>query len=126
MNAQQPAQGILKVNDWGSSMMYKAVCSCGDDHCTHTIDIDADSHEVTVTIYTQTRTNFWSMTRWQHIWALLTKGHTDFETAIVMNKQVALNYATVLQSAVKDVETFKKEHRENKAASKLAEQGDCI
>jgi hypothetical protein len=126
MTSQIPAQGILKVNDWGSSKMYKVVCNCGDDHCTHTVDIEADDHDVTVTIYTQTRTNFWSMSRWSHIWKLLTKGYTDFETVILMNKQVALNYASVLQSAVSDVETFKKERKEKSAASKLAEQGDCV
>ena len=107
MIAQQPAQGLLLVNDWGTSKMYKAVCDCGDDNCTHTIDIEAEDTGVTITIYTNTRTNFWSMTRWVHIWKLLTKGHTDFETSIVMNKQVALNYANVLQLAVKDVEELR-------------------
>lgn len=122
---QSPAQGILKVNDWGSSKMYKVVCNCGDDDCTHTIDIEADD-SVTVTVYTKTRTNFWSMTRWSHIWTLLIKGYVDTESTIVMNKQVALNYATVLQSAVNDVETFNKKHKEKSATAKMAEQGDCV
>ena len=116
MKAQQPAQGILQVNDWGPSKMYKAVCQCGNDDCTHTIDIEAD-HDVTVTIYTTTRTNFWSKTRWYHIWKLLTKGYTDFETTIIMDKQVALNYADVLQSAVKDVEEFRKQQNGNTKSS---------
>ena len=90
--------------------MYKAVCDCGDDNCTHTIDIEAEDTGVTITIYTNTRTNFWSMTRWAHIWKLFTKGYTDFETSIVMNKQVALNYANVLQLAVKDVEELRNKH----------------
>jgi len=107
MIAQQPARGVLLVNDWGTSKMYKAVCDCGDDDCTHTIDVEAEDIGVTVTIYTKTRTNFWSMTRWHHIWTLLTKGHTDFETSLVMNTQVALNYANVLQLAVKDVEELR-------------------
>jgi len=107
MIAQQPAQGLLLVNDWGTSKMYKAVCDCGDDDCTHTIDIEAEDTGVTITIYTNTRTNFWSMTCWHHIWTLLTKGYTEFETSLIMNKQVALNYANVLQSAVKDVEELR-------------------
>ena len=115
MIAQQPAQGLLLVNDWGTSKMYKAVCDCGDDNCTHTIDIEAEDTGVTITIYTNTRTNFWSMTRWAHIWKLFTKGYTDFETSIVMNKQVALNYANVLQLAVSDVEELRKEHGKNKS-----------
>lgn len=110
MEAQTPAKGVLLVTDWGQSKMYKAVCECGDNDCTHTIDIEAEDTGVIVTIYTMTRTNFWSKTRWSHIWKLLTKGHTDFETCIIMNKQVALNYANVLQSAVSDVEELRKQH----------------
>lgn len=112
MKSQTPAQGVLQVKDWGTSKMYKAVCECGNDDCTHTFDIEAD-HEVTVTIYTRTRTNFWSKTRWSHIWSLLTKGYADFETTIVLDKQSALNYADTLKTAVKDVETFKKAQNGN-------------
>jgi hypothetical protein len=111
MTAQKPAQGILLVNSWGSSKMYKVVCGCGSDECSHDIDIEAEDTGVTVTIYTKTKTNFWSKTRWHHIWTLLTKGYIDFETAVVMNKQVALNYADVLQLAVKDVEELKNERK---------------
>jgi hypothetical protein len=113
MIAQEPARGVLLVSEWGSSKMYKAVCECGDNDCTHTIDVEAEDTGVTVTIYTTTRTNFWSKSRWSHIWQLLTKGHTNFETCIMMNKQVALNYANVLQLAVKDVEEFRNKHGKN-------------
>jgi len=108
MKPETPAQGVLQVNDWGHSKMYKAVCQCGNDDCTHTIDVEAEDHgDVIVTIYTKVRTNFWSMTRWRHIWQLLSRGYTDLETSIVMNKQVALNYSNVLQSAVSDIEEFR-------------------
>jgi hypothetical protein len=109
MKPEIPAQGVLQVNDWGYSKMYKAVCECSSDDCTHTIDVAAENGGVTVTIYTKTRTNFWSKNRWQHIWQLLTKGYTDYETCIILDKQVALNYANVLQSATEDVEEFRKE-----------------
>lgn len=115
MRSEKPAQGVLLVNDWGTSKMYKAVCECGNDDCTHTIDIEAEDTGVTVTIYTTTRTNFWSKTRWQHIWKLLTKGYTDFETCIILKKQVALNYADMLKLAVKDVEELRKEHGKNQS-----------
>lgn len=107
MTAQEPARGVLLVNDWGTSKMYKAVCDCGDDVCTHTINVEAEDIGVTVTIYTKTRTNFWSKSRWQHMWTLLTKGYVEFDTSLIMAKQVALNYANVLQSAVKDVEELR-------------------
>ena len=114
MKAQTPAQGVLKVNEWGNSVMYKVVCSCGSDDCTHTVDIEADN-EVTVTVYTNVRTNFWSKTRWLHIWQLLTKGYADFETSIVMSQQTALNYAETLKSAINDVEKFKKDKQNGTA-----------
>lgn len=130
MTPQQPAQGVLLINDWGTSKMYKAVCECGNDDCTHTLDIEADETGVIVTIYTTTRTNFWSKNRWQHIWKLLTKGYTDFETCIIMKKQVALNYANVLQSSVKEVDEMRKmskeERLERKRQAAIAQEGDCI
>ena len=103
---QAPAKGVLLVNDWGTSKMYKAVCECGDDDCTHTIDVLAEDTGVVVTIYTTTRTNFWSMSRWKHIWKLLTCGYTDYETTIILNQQSALNYAETIKQAVGDVEKF--------------------
>jgi hypothetical protein len=112
MISETPAKGILKINDWGTSQMYKAVCSCGDDSCSHTIDIEADN-EVNITVYTTTRTNFWSKSRWLHIWRLLTKGYTDFESTIVLDQQAALNYAETIKMAIKDVETFRKAQNGN-------------
>ena len=103
MKAQTPAKGVLLVNEWGTSKMYKAVCECGDDDCTHTIDVEAEDTGVVVTIYTKTRTNFWSKSRWVHLWKLLTCGYTDFETTIILNQQSALNYAETIKQASKEV-----------------------
>jgi hypothetical protein len=106
MIPQIPAQGVLQVKDYGPCKIYKVICDCGDDDCSHTIDVEADDCTVTVTIYTQQKTNFWSKTRWQHIWQLLTTGQARFETAIVLSKQVAFNYSNVLKLAAKDVENY--------------------
>ena len=108
LTAETPARGILKVNEWGTSKMYKVVCECGSDDCTHTLDIEAEDTGVTVTIYTKTRTNFCSISRWKHIWTLLVKGHVDFETNIHLSEQSALNYGQTLIQAVQDVKNFKK------------------
>lgn len=109
MTAQKPAAGILLIDDWGKSKMYKAVCQCGQDDHSHVLDIDADETGVNVTIYTTTKTKWWSINRWKQIWLLLTKGYIEQETVLSMGKQVALNYASVLESAIKDVEEFQKE-----------------
>ena len=130
MNAQVPAEGIMLYKDWGPSKMYKIACECGSDDCSHMIDIEAEDTGVVVTTYTTQKTNFWSKTRFQHIWSLLTKGYVEYEASICMTKQQALNYATVLQSAVADVEEFQAVRKANqqlinKVASRLAREGDC-
>ena len=87
--------------------------------------VEADDHDITVTIYTTGKTNYWSKTRWYHIWTLLTKGYIDTESTVCLSKQQALNYAETLKSAIVDVDTFRAERKEKSAVTKLAEQGDC-
>jgi hypothetical protein len=125
MKSQIPAEGILKQNDWGNSKVYRVVCECGDSACDHNVWVEADDHDITVTTYVTLRTNFWSKTRWQNIWTLLTKGYVDYEGCIVLKKQQALNYAETLKTAISDVEKFSTERKEKSATAKLAEQGDC-
>ena len=109
MNAQLPAEGILKTNDWGDSKVYRIACNCGDEDHNHNMWVEADDSDIVVTIYTTGKTNWWSKTRWHHIWTLLTKGYIDTESAVHLTKQQALNYASVLQLAIIDVEEFRKE-----------------
>ena len=117
----------MQTNDWGDSKVYRIACNCGDENHNHNMWVEADEHDIQVTIYTTGKTNFWSKTRWYHIWTLLTKGYIDTESSVHLTKQQALNYATVLNSAVNDVEEFKKKKNPiNKAASKIANEGDCV
>lgn len=108
MKAQQPAEGILKRNDFGDSKSYAVSCQCCGSDCEHNVWVEAESAGISVTTYTQQKTNFWSMTRWQHIWQLLTQGYVEYEASIIMNEQQALNYAETLKSAVNDVKEFRK------------------
>lgn len=144
MTPETPAQGILKIDDWGRSRMYKVECDCHCDDCSHTIDIEADEHGiVTVTTFTTQKTDFWSqnikprydieieflqnlhwillgfwnglITRLRLTWILWTKGYVKYEASIIMQEQVALNYANVLQSAVKDVKAFRDQRQQEKS-----------
>jgi hypothetical protein len=124
--AQIPAEGIMKTNDWGNSKVYRVACNCHDESHNHNVWIEADDCDIVVTVYTTSKTNWWSKTRWYHIWTLLTKGYIDTESSVHLNKQQALNYAETLKSAIDDVENFRKKHTEKSAVSKIAEQGDCI
>jgi hypothetical protein len=108
MTPELPAQGILKRNDWGDSVVYQVVCECGDSNHDHNVWIEAEDHNITVTIYTTQKSKWWSMNRWQKIWTLLTKGYVEYEASIIMTEQQAINYAETLNKAVEDVKTFKK------------------
>lgn len=125
MKIQIPAEGILKTNDWGDTKVYRVACECSSPECDHNVWVEVDDHNVTVTVYTTTRTNFWSKTRWQHIWTLLTKGYIDTESTICLKEQHAFNYAHTLLSGIEDVKKFKQERKEKSATARLAEQGDC-
>lgn len=113
MIPQLPAEGILKHNDWGDSKVYRVTCECGSAECDHNVWVEADDTGVEVTIYTTVRTNFWTKTRWYHIWTLLTKGYIDTQSTVCLKKQGALNYAEILKSAIIDVEEFRKQNVKN-------------
>jgi len=126
MTPQIPAEGIMKTNDWGDSKVYRVVCECTDSQHDHNVWVEADEHEVSVTIYATVKSNFWSKTRWYHIWSLLTKGYVDTESTVIMRRQQAFNYANTLLSAVDDVEKFRNNRKEKSATAKLAEEQDCV
>jgi hypothetical protein len=107
MKAEKPAEGILKTHDWGDSKWYHVHCDCGDDDCSHEIGVEADDHIIQVHVHVTNHTKWWEKNRWKQIWQILTKGHADMQTTIVLNEQAALNYAETLKSAIQDVKEFK-------------------
>ena len=82
MIPQIPADGIMKTNDWGDSKVYRIACECGDETHNHNVWIEAEDTGINVSIYTTGKTNWWSKTRWYHIWTLLTKGYIDTESTV--------------------------------------------
>lgn len=126
MKNQIPAEGIMKTNDWGDSKVYRVACNCQDPDHNHNVWIEADAHDIIVTVYTTGKTNFWSKTRWYHIWTLLTKGYVDTESSVHLTQQQAYNYANTLLCAVDDVKKFKEDRKEKSAAARLAEEQDCV
>jgi len=110
MKPETPAQGILKTSEWGDSKWYHIHCSCGNDDCSHEVNVEADDCDVQVHIYAKNHTKWWKMNRWQQIWQILTKGYAEMQTTIVLDEQTAINYAGVLTSAVTDVKQFKADH----------------
>lgn len=107
MRSEKPAEGILRTNDWGDSKWYHIRCDCGNDDCSHDIEVEADDFAVTVHIYANTHTKWWEKKRWKQIWQILTKGYAEMQTTIVLTEQTALNYSATLKSAIADVKSFK-------------------
>jgi hypothetical protein len=107
IQAQTPAEGILKKNNWGDAMTYQVVCECGQSDHEHMVWIEASDTGVEVQVYVTVKTNFWSRTRWSHMWQLLTQGYVDYEASLIMTEQQAMNYASTLHHAVEDVTKFK-------------------
>jgi hypothetical protein len=107
MQAQTPAEGILKRSSWGNAVTYQVTCECHDANHDHTVWVEADDSSVSVTTYTTQKSKWWSLNRWQTIWILLTRGYVEHEANIIMTKQQALNYAETLKQAIKDVEKFR-------------------
>jgi hypothetical protein len=110
MKPETPAQGILKTSDWGDSKWYHIRCDCGNDDCSHDVNVEADDCDVQVHIYAKNHTMWWKMNRWQQIWQILTKGYAEMQTTIVLNEQTALNYAETMKIAVADVQKFKNDY----------------
>ena len=107
MTPQTPAEGILLHKEYGDAKHYTVPCECCSTDCAHNVWVEADDTGVAVTTYTQQKTKWWELNRWQIIWRLLTKGYVEYEASIIMTRQQAVNYAGVLTSAVADVETFR-------------------
>ena len=119
----------MQTNDWGDSKVYRIACGCGDENHNHNMWVEADDCDIQVTIYTTSKTNFWSKTRWYHIWTLLTKGYIDTESSVHLNKQQALNYSATLKNAIDDLETFRnaRQNKEERATiKKMANEQDCV
>jgi len=108
LKPETPATGILKKNNWGNAMTYQVVCECSQPDHEHTVWVEASETGVEVQVYVTAKTDFWSKTRWHHIWQLLTRGYVRCETIIGMTQQQAMNYASTLHHAVEDVEQFRK------------------
>ena len=109
MKSQIPAEGILKQHDWGDSKVYQVICDCGQPDHTHTVWVEADDCNVSVIIYANVKTKWWSVNRFKQIWTLITKGYLEYETVLTMSNQQVLNYAETLKKAMKDVEEFRKQ-----------------
>ena len=115
MEAQAPAQGILKQGDFGDAKFYYIQCECCDENCSHTVEVEADDMGIQVHIHVNNHTKWWEKRRWKQIWQIMTRGYAEMQTTTVMNEQTALNYAETLKSAIQDVKHFTQQRKSKNA-----------
>lgn len=104
---QIPAEGIMETGLFGDAKIYRISCKCGNDSCEHSLEVEIDDLEVSVNLYVDVFTDFWSKNRFKQIWEILTTGKARMEASIVMSPQQSVNYGNVLISAPKDLEEMR-------------------
>mgnify|MGYP001154579640 CR=1 FL=1 len=117
-SAEKPATGILKTGEFGDSIWYHIRCECGNDDCSHEVEVEADECDVSVHIYAKNHTRWWQRNRWQQIWQIFTRGYAEMQTTIVLNEQTAVNYAAALTDAVANVKVLRKRMMDERLAAK--------
>lgn len=141
MNAQTPAEGIMKVGEYGDAKFYKVACQCGSPDHDIDFEVEAEDPNVNVNIYVKVKTDHWTeavkkrydidnpylqeldwtvkdiingfVTRLKLTWQVWTQGYLKTDVTVAMTEQQALNYAETLKSAVNDVKSFKEKNRGN-------------
>lgn len=136
MNVETPAEGIMKIGEFGDSKFYKVSCQCGQPDHDLNFCVEAEETGVNVNTYVTVKTDYWGNTfeyrhdiespwlaeldyfwkdlvngfirRVKWTWCIWTQGYVKAETTIAMSEQQALNYAETLKSAINDVKDFKK------------------
>lgn len=123
MTAQEPAEGIMKTNDFGDSKLYLISCQCGNTEDEIRVDVEADDHGVTVHHWVTVKTSQWDQpTRFGWINGLLhrvkmtytlwVKGYLEYESWTIMNSQQTFNYAYTLKKATDDVRQFREARKQ--------------
>lgn len=137
MKKQEPAEGILKRHDWGDSKWYQVVCGCGQEYHDHSVEVEANDHEISVNIHATAKSDYWTdlieqrhdidspwlqelswfatdiinglWTRLKVTWEVWTTGAVTVQTTITMTEQQTLNYAETLKNAMTDCREFHNE-----------------
>lgn len=117
---QEPAVGITKTYDWGTSVIYDIRCECGSTDDTITLEVEADDSHVSVTHYVTVKTNWFVQDDWAYplraLWkrivftyAMWVHGYVKYEASTLLSQQAAYNYGHTLLRAVEDVQRLRDE-----------------
>jgi hypothetical protein len=111
MKPQAPAEGIMLDRHWGDARAYTIACECGDRNHFPNMWIEVtrenDVEHVIVTFYVETKSPWWSTSRWRQIWQMLIHGYVKQESSLILSKQSALNLAESINSSVAEIQQIK-------------------
>lgn len=124
---QEPAVGITKTHDWGTSVMYSIPCECGSPDDAITLEVEAEDSFVSVNHYVTVKTNWWVKNdRWyplRSLWkrikftyAMWVHGYVKYEASTMLTQQAAYNYGHTLLRAVEDTQRLRDERLKRDAA----------
>lgn len=134
LNAETPAEGIMKTYQNANSICYRVDCTCGSEDDSIEFAVETDFNDIVVSTYTTQKTDWWSdpanknksynydneflfnlnyivrgwinglVHRLKWSWRLWVDGYIKYQSTIIMTKQQALNYAKALESAIAHLE----------------------
>lgn len=117
MNAEKPATGITKIQEFSNTVYYRIDCECtSHDHVVDTkIEVQrpwTDGPDISVMFYVTTYNKFP-----QNIWdrvkqaaAILFTGVNKQEHEILLNQQAAKNWISAVENAINE---YKKDDDKN-------------
>ena len=129
MKPETPAEGIMLTRNFPDAKFYTVECNCGnpDDSIDFVVELDSTGF-ITVVTSTKQKTHWWKdsapyldntrhyrlksflnglLHRLTVTWKIWTRGYVEYSQETIMTRQQALNYATVIQSAIAELESLK-------------------
>jgi hypothetical protein len=123
MDAQEPAEGILKTNDYGDSKFYLITCQCGNSEDEIRVEVEAEDTGVSVHHWVKVKTARWGrptqcdwlnglIHRFKMTYSLWINGYLEYESWTMMSPQQTFNYAYTLKRATDDVRQFREARKQ--------------
>jgi hypothetical protein len=111
MNAEKPAMGVAKIQDFGDRVCYRIECDCySHDHAVDTIieverifdDMPDISVRFYMTMYNKFPRSFWD--RVKQAASILFTGANKQEHEIILKPQAAKNWIQAVENSIKEFE----------------------
>lgn len=122
LKAETPARGVYLRKEFPNSIWFGVACECSDEEHNHEVWVESDPEFdfVSVHVFTTTHTRHsqgWGTTAWKRFTEkvrytidLWFRGYIETEASIMMDRQVAINYADVLKKSIQAIESEETRH----------------